>query len=61
MAQSVKYLTLGFDSGHDLTVLWVQAPCQSGNTEPAWDSLSLPLCAPLPSTHTVSVSLKINK
>ena len=25
VAQSVKYLTLGFSSGHDLMVLWVRA------------------------------------
>ena len=26
VAQSVKHLTFGFGSGHDLTALWVQAP-----------------------------------
>ena len=52
----LKLLTLGSGSGHDLAVLWVQAPHQSLSL---LESLSLLLC-PFP-THTVSVSLKINK
>ena len=64
MAQSAKRLTLGFNSGRDLMVLWAQAPCWAMH----WQcraflgfclSLSLSLC-PSP-THTLSVSLKINK
>ena len=61
MAQSVKHLTLGFGSGHELTVrefepsIWFCA--DSG--EPAWDSLSPSLSAPpqLMRAH----ALKINK
>ena len=60
-AQSVKCLTLGFSSGHDLTAgefkpwvgLWADG------ADPTWDSLSAFLC-PSP-THSVSVSVKINK
>ena len=45
MAQSVKHLTLGFGSGHDLTVPEFQARVwlYADNAEPAWDFLSLPL------------------
>ena len=42
VAQLVKHLTLGFDSGHDLTVQeW--KPCIglcANSVDPAWDSLS---------------------
>ena len=65
VAGSVKRLTLGFGSGHDLTI---------GGFEPrvglhadssaliAWSLLgilSLPLCRPFP--RSLSLSLKINK
>ena len=58
MAQSVKRLTLGFGSGHDLTVgeFKLQAP---DSVEPAWGSLSPSLSAsPL---LVLAVSLKMNK
>ena len=45
VAQSVKRLTLGFGSGHDLTVCGVE-PCVwlcVFTAEPTWDSLSLSL------------------
>ena len=45
VAQFAKRLTLGFGSGHDLTVRGIK-PCIGlcpGSVEPAWDSLSLPL------------------
>ena len=53
MAQSVKHLTLGFRSGHDLMVHEFEPHIElcTGSVEPAWDSLSLSL----------SLSLKINK
>ena len=46
-AQSVKHPTLGFASGHDLTVREVEphfGHCVD-SAEPAWDSLSPPLSA----------------
>ena len=45
MAQSVKH-PLGFSSGHDLTICGMEShvELQNDNVEPAWDSLSLPLC-----------------
>ena len=48
MAQLVKCLTLGFDSGHDLTVRGFKpciGPC-ADNMDPAWDSVSPPLPDP---------------
>ena len=58
VAQSVKGLTLGFSSGHDLTVC-VMGPhlglC-ADSAEPAWDSLSLPLSASPPLMCSVSLS-----
>ena len=56
-AQSVKHPTLGFSSGHDLTVHEFK-PCTglcADSMKPAWDSLSpsppapppLPLCLSL--------------
>ena len=67
MAQSVKKLTLDFDSGHDLTVSRVQAPRWALRW--AWNllkilsfSLSLSLClspsAPPPLAYARSLSLK---
>ena len=43
--QSVKHPTLGFSSGHDLTVHELDLPVglHADSVEPAWDSLSLPL------------------
>ena len=48
-AQSVKCLTLGFGSGHDLRVCEFE-PCirlHDDSVEPAWDSLSPSLLLPL--------------
>ena len=62
MAQSVKYLTLDFGIGHDLSVgefephLWL---C-TDSMEPAWDSLSSSLPAP-PQLSLLSLSLSKNK
>ena len=59
LAQSVKRPTLGFGSGHDLTVC--EFELRNGlcvdSAGPAWDSLSLPLY-PFPA---LALSLKINK
>ena len=46
VAQSVKRLTLGFGSGHDLTICGIE-PCVrlcTDSSEPAWDSLFPSLC-----------------
>ena len=69
VAQSVKHPTLGFVSGHDLTVCGFET-CVGLHTvsmEPAWDSLcpSLSLSAPpllaFSLSLPLSLSLKINK
>ena len=57
-AQSVKHLTIGFSSGHDLTVLEFKPHIGlcADSVEPAWDSLSpLSLC---PSHLALSFSQK---
>ena len=48
MAQSVKHLTLGFGSGHDLTAGGLEANIglPADSTEPAWDSPFIPLSSP---------------
>ena len=49
VAQSVKRPTLGFSSGHDLSVLETE-PCiglHAGSVKPAWDSFSFPI-TPIP-------------
>ena len=45
MAQSVKRLTLDFDSGHDLTVgeIELHAGLCAESAKPAWDPLCLSL------------------
>ena len=54
VAQSVKNSTLGFGSGHDLTVHEIEPSVRllANSVEPTWDSLSpslsLPACSPLP-------------
>ena len=60
VAQSVKRLTLDFNSGHDLTVCRFKPHIRlcTDSVEPAWDSLSPSLSAPHP--RSVSLSLKIN-
>ena len=58
LAQLVEHLTLGFSSGHDLTVREFEPHvglCVE-SVEPAWDSFSPPLSAP----HSVSVSLSLS-
>ena len=56
MVQSVKGLTLGFSSGHDLTVCEFEPHVGPGadSAEPAWDSLSVTT----PLTLSVSLSQK---
>ena len=64
MAQSVKHLTLGFGSGHDLMVCGIEPHVRlcADSEEPAWDSLFLLLSLPLPYRYlSHSLSLKINK
>ena len=59
VVQSVKHPILDLTSGHDLMVHEIEPLvrlCADG-AEPAWDSLSAPLC-PL---SVLSLSLKINK
>ena len=58
MAQSVKHWTLDFGSGNDLGVCELEPGVRlcAGSMEPAWDSLSSSLSAPLP----LVLSLKIN-
>ena len=62
VAQSVEPLTLGFGSGHDLTVHGFEPriSLHTDSAEPAWDSLSpnLALC-PSP-THPPSVPLYLS-
>ena len=62
VAQSVKYPTLGFGSGHDLTVREFQPRVghYADSAEPAWD-FSLPLSLPLPSLVSLSLSPSQNK
>ena len=62
MAQSVKRPTLGFSSGHDLTVCEFEpliGLC-ANSAEPAWDPLSPSLFSPPPLTcsHLLTLSLK---
>ena len=40
MAQSVKRLTLGLGSGHDLTLCEFEPHIYTDGAEPAWDSIS---------------------
>ena len=61
MARSVKSPTLDFGSGHDLTVREFEPHVGLGadSTEPASDSLCLPLSLPL--SRLCSLSLSQNK
>ena len=66
MAQSVKHPTLDFGSGHDLTVLWVQAPhwalgwqCRACLRFPL--SLSFSLCLSPALTLSFSKNNKLEK
>ena len=62
MAQSVKHLTLGFSSGHDLRVMRL-SPVSSSvlGMESAWDSLSLPPSAPPPHSYFLAFLKKKKK
>ena len=58
-AQSVKRMSLDFDSGHDLVVRGFEphvGVC-TGCAEPAWDSLCLP---PLSAPALLSVCLSLS-
>ena len=57
-AQSVKLLTLGFSSGHDLVVLEIKPDVGlcTDSTEPAWDSLPPSLSAPPVLTLSLALS-----
>ena len=57
MAHLVKHLTLGFGSGHDLTVHEIEPHVGFCSDSTELGILSLPLSAPL----LFSLSLKINK
>ena len=62
MAQWVKRPTLGFGSGHDLTVHEPE-PCLGlyiDSTEPAWDPLFPSLSAPPPLMWSLSLSLSLS-
>ena len=61
MAQAVKGPILDFGSGHDLMAreLEPRVGLCAGSTEPAGDSLSLPLSLCPSSAHSVSVSLSL--
>ena len=63
MAQLVKCPTLGFSSGHDLTVCGIKPHGRlcAESIEAAWDSLSPSLSAPPLHSLSLSLSLSINK
>ena len=60
MAQSVKHLTLGFGSSHDLMVLEFESHIRlcADSAEPALDSLS-PSLLPLPCSFSLSLKNKL--
>ena len=59
MAQSVKHLTLGFRSGHDLMVHEFEphSELRTDSMEPAWDFLSPSLSA----SPVLSLSFQVSK
>ena len=63
MVQPVKRPTLGVGSGHDLTVREFESLVRlcADSAEPAWDSLSPSVSAPLQLASCLSLSPKINK
>ena len=63
VAQSVKHLTLDFDSGHDLEVRGFepQVGVCADSVEPAQDSLFLSLSLSAPSLLLLSLSLSPSK
>ena len=62
MAQLVKWPTLDFGSGHDLTLCETepQIGLSTDSTEPAWDSFS-PLSLPSLSPLVISLSFSQSK
>lgn len=59
VAQAVKWSTLEFSSGHELTVGGVEPTVGSESVESPWNSLFLSLCSSL--AHALAGSLsKIN-
>ena len=65
VAQLIKQPTLGFGSGHDLTVCEFEPRIRlcADSEEPAWDSVSPSLSAPplFALSLSLSLSLKINQ
>ena len=63
MVHSVKRLTLGFGSGHDLMVCEVEphTALSAGSAESGWDSLSPSLSAPPLLPPSLSLSLSLSK
>ena len=63
MGQSVTCPTLGFGSGHDLTVREFQphTGLRADSAEPAWDSLTPSLCPSLALSLSLSQNKQINK
>ena len=64
MAQSmVGCLTLDFGSGHELTVCEIKPRVGlcTDSAEPAWNSLSPSLSAPLQLTHSLFLTLSLSK
>ena len=63
MAQSVEHLTLGFGSGHDLTVHEFEPRIGlcADSAEPAWDSFCLSLSLPTPPLLAHSLSLSFSQ
>ena len=65
LSQSGKHPTLDLGSGHDLMICEFEPRIRlcADDTEPAWDSLSSPLC-PYPTfvyVCSLSLSLSLNK
>ena len=63
VAQSAKYLTLDFGSGHDLMVCGIEScVClHAYSVKPAWDSLSPSCSASLPCALSISFSLSLSQ
>ena len=63
MAQSVEHSTLGFGSGHDLTVREFEPHVGLcvGSVDPAWGSLFLSLCPSPAFALSLKINLKTNK
>ena len=63
LAQPVKHPTLGFGSGYDLMVRDTEPriKLRTDSVEPAWDSLSSSLSAPLPHSLSLPKQFHTNK